>query len=98
MRQEAIDTGLSPACKLLVEVDEFSDVGHRVVVGALLRRLGAKHVGDDRGMPNFLIGHVLDEEPLLGIDAVSLPFLNSEVLQTPMEEVKLDPFLVESQS
>lgn len=45
----------------------------------------------------FLVGHELDQVLLLGVDALSLEFLGRESGQTVVEQVELDPFLVERQ-
>lgn len=60
VREEAIDTSLTPASECLAEVDEFADSGEGVLVFARLRGGGAEHVGDCGSVANFLIRHMLD--------------------------------------
>lgn len=93
--QEAVDTGLTPAGKLLVEVDKLGHVVYGVVVRALLGGLRAEHVGENGSMADLLVSHVLEEEAILRVDAISVELLVGERSQTPVEQVKLNPLLVQ---
>lgn len=96
--EEAPDAGLTPAGELLVEVDEFADRFVGVVVGALGRRRLAEHVGEKRGVSTFLDGHELDVGTVFSGETGLEEVLLGEDGEAVVEEVQLDPFLVEAES
>lgn len=99
MVQEPVNARLSKACEFLAEIDELADSVDRVVVlDALYWCCSTEDVCDQSGMSNLLVGHELDEEPIVGSQASILKVLNRELRKTEMEEVKLDPFLVQCKS
>lgn len=95
--EEAVHTSLTVASNLLAEVDVLVHVHGRVVVVALVGSRGAKHVAEEGSVADLLVGHVLDQVTVLSSEAGLLEILNRETVETPVEEVKLNPFLVKSQ-
>ena len=95
--EEAVHAGLTVASQLLAEVDELVHVHGRVVVGALVGRRGAEHVAEESGVADLLVGHVLDQVTVLSSEAGLLEIFNREAVETPVEEIELNPFLVKSE-
>ena len=96
--EEAPYAGLAPAGELLVEVDELTDGAEGVVVGALGGSRLAEHVGEESGVAHFLDGHELDVGAVLGGEAGLEEVLLGEDGKTVVEEVELDPFLIQTES
>jgi hypothetical protein len=48
-------------------------------------------------MTDFLLGHVLNQEPILSIDTGPFEISYRELGETVMEEIELNPFLVQSE-
>lgn len=46
-------------------------------------------------MANLLVGHVLDQEAVVGIETRRLELLDGEASETVVEEVQLDELLVQ---
>ena len=97
MVEEAVDAGFAEAGELLAEIDEFADRGVRVVIGALDRCLRAKDVGDQCSVSRFLVCHKFDEEAVLGGESCSFEICDGELGKPVMEEIELNPFLVQGQ-
>lgn len=96
MVQETVNTRLSEAGQFLAVVDKLADSVDRVVVlDTLHGRCSAKNVREQRGMSNLLVGHELDEEPIIGSETSILEVLDREFCKTEVEEVKLNPFLIQ---
>jgi hypothetical protein len=93
---EAPDSGLAPAGKDGVEVDEFADSGEGVVVSALRWGGVSEHVGQQGGVSLLLLSHELDQRAVLGSESGSNEVLLGEDSKTVVEQVKLDPLLVET--
>ena len=49
--------------------------------------LTAEHVGEDGGVGDFLVGHELDQEAVLGVQAGLLEFLGRELGQPVVETI-----------
>lgn len=64
--------------------------------GALLGRIGTQHVGQQRCMTDFLFSHELEQEAILSSQASSLEIFHAVCGKAIVEEVKFDPFLVET--
>lgn len=97
MVDETPDTRLTEAGKLLVEVDEFADIGVWVVVCALLWRSFAKHVGKERGVTFFLLGHELNQGTIFSSKTGSDEIFFREDSKSVVEKIELNPLLVETQ-
>lgn len=80
MRYKSIGARFSHTRELLVEVKELSNIGHGIVVSTLLRCLSAEDVGQEGGMSHLLIGHVLNEESIICVEAAGIELTNREVL------------------
>ena len=48
-------------------------------------------------MADFLVGHELNEEAILGVDTCSIEVLCRELGQAVVEEVELNIFLIQAQ-
>ena len=94
---EAPDAGLAEAGDALLEVEPFADGGIGVVVDALLGSGLAEHIGQEGGVAALLVRHEFDERHLLVIDTGGGEFFLAEAGEAVVEEVELDPFLVETQ-
>lgn len=57
----------------------------------------SQHVGDQRGVANFLVGREFDEKAIFRGEADSFKVGNGELSKSPVEQVELNPFLVQSQ-
>lgn len=57
--------------------------------------LTAENVREHRGMPDLLVCHELDEESVISVDAGGLKLLHGELGQAVVEQIELDPFLVQ---
>lgn len=90
-------TRLTPPGQALVEVDKLTDSGEWVVVCALRRSSLTQHVGKEGGMASFLISHELDQSAVLSSEACSKEIRLGEDSQAVVEEIELDPFLVQTQ-
>jgi hypothetical protein len=95
---ETPNTRLTPAGKDLVEVDELADVGERVVVSALRRGGVSEHVGQKGSVALLLLSHEGDQRTVLSSEASSDEVLIGEDGETIVEQVELDPLLVETKS
>lgn len=93
---EAPDTRLTPAGKDLVEVDELTDVGEGVVVGALGRCGVSEHIGQESGVALLLLSHEGDQGAVLSSKTSSEEVLLGEDGKTVVEQIKLNPLLVET--
>lgn len=97
MRYESIGARFSHARELLVEVKELPNIGHGIIVSALLGCLSTEDVGQERSMSHLLIGHVLNEESIICVEAAGIELIGGEVPQAEVKEIPFNPFLVESQ-
>ena len=99
LAQETPNTRLSPSGELLVEVHIASNIseGTSVVVGTLLCGSRSEDVGQELGMSSLLVCHELEQATLIGVDTGVLKLCHGECLQTIVEEIELDPLLVETQ-
>lgn len=95
--EEAVDARLAPARELLVEVDVLPQVFDGVVVRALDGGVVAQQVRQERSMADLLFGHELKQISVLGREAHLFKFFNGKGGKAPVEEVELDPFLVEGE-
>jgi hypothetical protein len=95
---EAPDTRLTPTGKDGVEVNELANSGEGVVVSALRRSSVSEHVGQKGGVTLLLLGHELDQRAVLGSETSGNEVLLREDGKTVVEQVKLDPLLVETKS
>lgn len=99
VRQEAVYAGLAPSGKSLTEVDKVAH-GLEVVLVLALQGSCATTVGDDVAdelcVADFLVGEELDEGARLGIDASGVELCVGKALETVVEQVELDPLLVQS--
>lgn len=93
--EEAVHARLAEASELLAEVDVLADGSVRIVVGTLHRCLSAQDVAQQGGVADFLVGHELDQESIVGGEACSLKVFDREASESIVEEVQLDPLLVE---
>jgi hypothetical protein len=73
---------------LLGEVYKLADGLEGIGVVARLSTLALEHVLDDGGMTNLLVGHVLDEVPILSRNTGRLPLLDGELSKSVMETVR----------
>lgn len=97
MVDESPDTRLTPACELLVEVDEFAHRAEGVVVCALRSSCLAKHVRQESGVAGFLNSHEGNVGAILSSEAGVEEVLLGEHCKTIVEQVELDPLLVETE-
>jgi hypothetical protein len=97
MVEETIDARLSKTSQLLAEVKIFAHSGIRIVVCALNGSTDAKNVGDQCCMANFLICHELDQEAVLSRETSCLKIFGGKSCQAIMEQIELNPFLVQSE-
>lgn len=97
VRKETPDTRLAEAGELHVEVDELADGAVRVVVGALRRSSLAEHVAQKGGVATLLLGHEGDVGAILSSQTGVEEVLCREDGETVVEQVELDPFLVETE-
>lgn len=74
------------------ELNKLLDSLEIVPVLALLGTLAFKHVGDQSRVSDLLVGHELDQVPLLSVDTLSVEFFIAETRETIVEQVELDPF------
>jgi hypothetical protein len=98
MVKETINTGLSEASQLLVEVDKLPDGGERVVVCTLWGRSRSQDVAEKSSVTDLLVGHELDQKAILRSETGVLEIFNREHCQAVVEKIQLDPFLIQSQS
>jgi len=94
--EETPDTRLAEAGELHVEVDELADGAVGVVVGALGRSSLAEHVGEEGGVATLLLSHEGDVGAVLSSQTGVEEVLRGEDGETVVEQVELDPFLVET--
>ena len=94
---EAPDTGLAESGHALHEVDPFANGGVRIVVEALLGSSLAQHVGQESGVACLLIRHEFDQTSSFWAETGFSELLVREFGKTVMEEIKLNPFLIETQ-
>jgi hypothetical protein len=94
--EETPDTRLAPAGDLHVEVDELANSAVGVVVGALGRSSLAEHVGEEGGVTSLLDSHESDVGAVLSSKTSVEEVLLGEDSKTVVEQVKLDPLLVET--
>jgi hypothetical protein len=88
VRQEAIDTGLSPASEDLAEIDELAYAIEGVgVVTDFNGSLVSKHVIDCRRMSNFLFRPKLNQIPLARINTSVIELAVVELSKTMVEQV-----------
>jgi hypothetical protein len=93
---EAPDTRFTPAGELLVEVDELANGSEWVVVGALRSSSLSEHVGKEGGMASLLNRHEGNVRAVLSSEASVEEVLVGEDGKTVVEQVKLDPLLIET--
>lgn len=89
----------APSGEPLAEVDKVSDGVKVVLVLALLRGGSAAvvdDVGQERGVADLLVGHELDQRDVIGSETGLGEVLGGESGDTVVEQVELDPLLVES--
>jgi hypothetical protein len=96
--KETPDTRFTPAGNLHVEVDELADSAEWVVIGALRRSSLAKHVAKQSGMASFLDSHEGDVGAVLSSKASVEEILVREDSKAVVEQIKLNPLLVETKS
>jgi hypothetical protein len=96
MVDEAPDTRFTPAGKLLVEVDELADSAEGVVVGTLRSSSLSEHVGKESGVASLLDSHKGNVGAVLSSEASVKEVLIGEDGKTIVEQVKLDPLLVQT--
>ena len=97
MVDETPDTALAEAGETLHEVQPLSDGSIGIIVIALPWRSFTEHVGEKRRVSGFLVSHELDEAACLRSKTSSREILIAETSETVVEEVQLDPFLVQAQ-
>lgn len=68
-----------------------------IIVSALRRRCLAEHVGEKRGVSLLLVGHEVDECLIFDADSGCGKILCSEGGETIVEQIKLDPFLIQAE-
>jgi hypothetical protein len=95
---EAPNTRLAEASELLVEVDEFANRGEWVVVRALWGSSLAEHVAQQGGVASFLDSHKRNVIAVLSSETLSKEIFGREGGETVVEQIKLDPFLVQTKS
>lgn len=98
MIEESVNPRLTETSEPLAEVEILADGGVRVVVGALHGCLGTEDVADQGGVADFLVCHKFDQESIGCSQSGGLKVGDGEAGETIMEEVQLDPLLVENQS
>jgi hypothetical protein len=98
MSLETPDTRLAKSSELLGEVEGLVDRGEGVVVCALRSRASrtSEKVAEKRSVPRFLIGHKLNEKAIRWSEASCGEVLLAESSKNVVEEIKLNPLLVES--
>jgi len=96
--EETPNTRLAEAGELHVEVDELADGAVGVVVCALGRSSLAEHVGEEGSVATLLLSHEGDVGAVLSSEASVEEVLCGEDGETVVEQVELDPFLVETKS
>jgi hypothetical protein len=57
----------------------------------------SQHVGDQRGVASFLVGREFDEKAIFRSEASTFKVSNREFGRSPVEQIKLNPFLAQSQ-
>ena len=82
---------------LLREVDELADGVEGIGVVALLRAVALQERLNVRRVPDFLLRHKVKEVALLGVDASFIELVIRELRKAIVEEVELNPLLVERQ-
>lgn len=93
---EAPNTRLSPAGKLLVEIYELANSREWVVVRALGRGSLAQHVAEEGGVARLLDGHEGDIRAILSSKTLSKEIFLREDGETVVEQIELNPFLVQT--
>lgn len=99
MRQEAVDTGLSPSGQSLTEVDKLSRTLKVVSVLALLGGGSTTlelHVTNEPSVRDFLVSHKVDEIDVILGDTGFGELFGGKSGCTIVEQVQLDPLLVQS--
>lgn len=99
MGLETEDTGLTPASEDLGEVEGLVEGLEWVVVGTHWSGAAwsSKHVGEEGGVSGLLVGHELDEVHIR-LGEVQLGKVGLvEAGENVVEEIQLDPLLVESE-
>jgi len=95
---EAPNTRLAEAGKALVEIDVLPNSGEGVIVGALNWRSLTKHIGEKGCVTRLLLGHELDQAAVLSSETGGKEVFLGEDGKTVIEEVELNPLLVEAKS
>jgi len=90
------NTRLAPTGKTLAEVDKLADGSKGVVVGALGSSGRTKHVAEESGVARLLVSHEFDVGAVLGGKTGIKEVLGRKDGETVVEEIKLDPLLVET--
>lgn len=57
----------------------------------------SQHIGDQRGVANLLVGREFGEKAIFRSEASSFKASNREFSKSPVEQVKINPFLAQSQ-
>lgn len=96
MVDESPNTRFSEASDALHEVDPLADGGVWVVVDALLRRTFTKHVSQKSRVTSLLVGHEFNQGSGLVTQASSIKLGIGKSCETVVEEIKLDPLLVQA--
>ena len=96
MVDEAPDARLAETGDSLHEVDPFADGRVWVVVDTLGRSSGAQHVRQKGRVTSLLVGHELDQRTSLRSKSSCCELCVAEACKTIVEEIKLDPLLVET--
>lgn len=82
---------------LLTKIQKLGHRLERIRILAPLRALALQDIAYQGSVSDLLVGHVLDEELVGGGDAGGLELGGGELGEAVVEEVELDPFLVQRQ-
>jgi len=98
VRDETIDSRLAPPSQALAEIDKVPD-GVEVVRVLASLCASSSTVGEDvaeqDGVADFLVGHEVDQGDIVWSESGGGELLHGESGDTVVEQVELDPFLVQ---
>jgi len=100
MRKETIDARFAPPSQTLAEVDKVADGVEVVLVRAAFCRShveAREYVGKEDRVSEFLISHEIDERDVIEAHASFSKLVDGEPGNTIVEQIKLDPLLIESE-
>lgn len=94
MIEKSVHPGFTEPSELLAKVHKLPHRGEWVTVRALLRRRRTQDVGYHGRVAHFLVGHELNQKPVLGIQPGRFKIFDGECGETVMEQIQFDPLLI----